>query len=113
MNTLEQRLVDLETRLDEAERKITSLVEVCSAVSDDTLRMCFALDVMTKALGLPSTPWDVATKMVDLHHAQRAVKEGAVSMDGVDPKQHAESLLAEVRALRDQYIETVKNATVR
>jgi hypothetical protein len=90
-------------RLAEVERKVDSLVDVCSAVADDTLRMCLALDETAKALGLPGVPWDLATKMVDFHHAQRAAREGLKSQDGVSPEQQMEKLKQEILQLREAY----------
>jgi hypothetical protein len=94
---------DIETRLAEVERKVQSLVEVCAAVADDTLRMCFVLDEMSRIGKLPPVPWDVATMMVELHHAQQAAKEGLETDEGVSAAQQVERLQAEVVKLREVY----------
>lgn len=95
-------MTDVLERLTELERKVDNLVLVCQGTADDTLRMCFALDVVSKALGLPGTPWEVATRMVDFHHAQRALNEGRVASEDL------EKLKLEIIQLRDSYMESLK-----
>lgn len=97
----------LKARLDDAERRIENLVEVCGAIADDTLRVCFVMDELHRAGQMPVLPWEVATAMVELHHAMQAAKNGMVSDGGTDPKQRVEELRAEVVKLREQYQRTV------
>jgi predicted AAA+ superfamily ATPase len=93
----------VKARLDETERRVENLVEVCGAIADDTLRVCFVLDELHRAGQIPVLPWDVATAMVELHHAIQALKGGMDGEGGVDPKQRVEDLKAEVVKLREEY----------
>jgi len=90
-------------RLDELERKVTTLTEVCGAVADDTLRVCFVFDEMARVGLLPALPWDVATALVELHHAMQAAKEGLTDEAGVLATQRVDEIKADVTRLRDEY----------
>lgn len=100
-----ERLDELEriNRLNDLERKVASLQEVCAAVADDTLRVCFVFDEMARVGLLPALPWDVATGLVELHHAMQAAKEGLTDGAGVLASQRVEELKADVARLRDEY----------
>lgn len=99
---------DVEARLTEVERRVQNLVEVCAAVADDTLRMCFVLDELARANLLPSLPWEVATMLVELHHAMLATKEELTEKDGETASQKVEAIKAEVRRLREHYQTSLK-----
>jgi len=101
----------LDGRLAEVERKVQTLVDVCSAVADDTLRMCFALDEVARAGKLPTVPWDIATAMVELHHAQQAAKADMVADNGVTAAQQVEHLKSEVIRLRTEYLKSLSAGT--
>lgn len=93
----------VEARLTEVERKVESLVEVCAAVADDTLRMCLALDELHRVGKLPAVPWDVATAQVELHHAIQAAKQDLTDAQGVAASKRVEELRLEVARLREVY----------
>lgn len=95
--------LERENRISELERKVTTLTEVCAAVADDTLRVCFVFDEMARVGLLPALPWDVATALVELHHAMQAAKEGLTDGSGVLASQRVEELKADVARLRDEY----------
>lgn len=99
---------DVEARFDEIERRIENLVEVCAAVADDTLRVCFVMDELTRAGQLPMLPWEVATMLVELHHAMLAAKENLTESGGESAAQKVEAIKAEVIRLRAQYQTSVK-----
>jgi len=99
---------DFESRLSEAERGIRSLVGVCSAVADDTLRVCFILDELSRAKVLPILPWGVATNLVELHHATQALKQGSVDSVGEDITKRIKNLQDTVTALREDYRKVLK-----
>lgn len=101
-------MTSLEDRLDEVERQIGALVGVCSAVADDTLRMCFVLDEMSHAGHLPMVPWDVATMLVELHHAQSAAKNGLKDADGVSAEQRMAEIRATIVRLRADYTKSLE-----
>jgi len=103
MDAVETGVGGLESRLTEVERRVQNLVEVCSAVADDTLRMCFVLDELTRVGRLPTLPWDVATMLVELHHAMQAAKDELTEKDGETAAQKVEALKAEVTRLRELY----------
>lgn len=103
VGAVEANVGGLESRLTEVERRVQNLVEVCSAVADDTLRMCFVLDELTRAGRLPMLPWEVATMLVELHHAMQAAKEDLTEKDGETAAQKVEALKAEVMRLRELY----------
>lgn len=90
-------------RLNDLERRVTALTEVCAAVADDTLRVCFVFDEMARVGLLPALPWDVATGLVELHHAMQAAKEGLTDGAGVLASQRVDELKADVSRLRDEY----------
>ena len=100
-----------EERLDEIDRKIGSLVEVSSAIADDTLRVCFVLDELTRVEKLPPLPWDVATALVELHHATHAAKNGMEDGGGGDLKARVESLKKDVLRLREDYRNSLEGGT--
>ncbi len=100
---MSQRIVGLENRVKAVEEKVEKLVEVCSAVADDTLRVCFVLDELTRAGQLPNLPWNVATMLVELHHAMQAQKNGMTDEGGESVAQRVEDLKAEVLRLRSEY----------
>lgn len=93
---------EIEPRLKAIEERLEKLVEVCSAVADDTLRVCFILDELMRAGQLPNLPWDVATMLVELHHAMQAQKNG-MTEDGGSLSQRIEGIKAEVLRMRDVY----------
>lgn len=107
MPDLETRIDNLESRvedrLSDLERKVDGLLEVCAAVADDTLRVCFVLDELSQEGKLPTLPWDVATALVELHHATQAAKSSLVDGSGVLSSQRVEELKAHLTALREQY----------
>lgn len=94
---------DESERLNELERKVAGLTEVCAAVADETLRVCFVFDEMARVGLLPTLPWNVATALVELHHAMQAAKEGLTDGTGVLASQRVDELKAEVARLRDEY----------
>ena len=100
-------MTNIEDRLAEAERKIQNLVEVCAAVADDTLRMCFILDELHRVAKMPPMPWDLATTLVELHHAMSAAKDDLKDEDGVTAAQRVEELKGEVTRLRSAYRESL------
>lgn len=93
----------LNERLAEVERKVDNLVSVCSAVADDTLRMCFILDELNRAGVMPTLPWDLATILVELHHAMQAEKNGDNDLDGTPMANRIADLKREILFLRDEY----------
>jgi hypothetical protein len=103
---------DFDTRLAEVERRVQNLVEVCGAVADDTLRMCFVLDEMHRAGMLPAMPWNVATLMVELHHAQQAEKNGDTDISGEPLADRIQSLKREILSLREEYQKSLTGETV-
>ncbi len=103
VDALETSVAGLESRLTEVERRVQNLVEVCSAVADDTLRVCFVLDELTRAGQLPNLPWNVATMLVELHHAMQAQKDGMTDGGGGSVAQRVEDIKAEVLRLRSEY----------
>jgi hypothetical protein len=98
----------LEARLTEVERKVDNLVEVCSAVADDTLRVCFILDELHRVGSAPPLPWPVATALVELHHAMQAEKDGMKDAEGVEASQRVVQLKQEVLRLREEYQQSLK-----
>lgn len=98
----------LEDRLLEIGRKIESITEVCAAVSDDTLRMCFALDELHRVGALPPVPWQIATAMVELHHAKQAEKHGLDDSTGESVAQRIEKLQTEIDHLRRVFAQSVQ-----
>lgn len=99
-------------RLSEVEKKTDGLVEVCAAVADDTLRMCFVLDELHRAGVLPELPWNVATILVELHHAMLAAKEGREDEAGIPASQRVEELRKKILELRRAYAATVKGGNL-
>jgi hypothetical protein len=93
----------LAENLAEVERKVQSLVEVCQAVADDTLRMCFILDELNRVGVLPTLPWNVATALVELHHAMQAEKNGDKDLGGVPMAERIEDLKREILFLRGEF----------
>lgn len=100
-------MTNIEDRLFELERRTQSLVEVCAAVADDTLRMCFILDELHRVGKMPPMPWDVATALVELHHAISAAKDDLKDEDGVTAAQRVEELKGDVTRLRSAYKESL------
>lgn len=94
----------VESRIIEIENKVSNLVEVCAAVADDTLRMCFVLDELKRAGQLAPLPWEVATLLVELHHAIEAQKRGATPEGGEDLSKRVEAIKSEVKKLREEYL---------
>jgi hypothetical protein len=103
---------EIQERLSEVERKANGLVDVCAAVADDTLRMCFVLDELHRAGFLPELPWNVATVLVELHHAMRAANEGLEDEEGIPASQRVEELRKEILELRRAYAATVKGGNL-
>jgi uncharacterized protein YceH (UPF0502 family) len=103
-------MADLETRLDDLERKVEGLMEVVAATADDTLRVCFVLDELCREGRLPPLPWDVATALVELHHATQAMKSAMVDGGGTLASQRVEELKAEVSTLRETWQKFVGGA---
>lgn len=99
---------DMGDRLTEVERRVQNLVEVCAAVADDTLRMCFVLDELALAGHLPTLPWETATMLVELHHAMLAAKEKLTEKDGETAAKKVEAIKAEVLRLREHYQTSLK-----
>jgi hypothetical protein len=95
-------------RLSEAERKTDNLVDVCAAVADDTLRMCFVLDELHRAGAIPELPWKTATVLVELHHAMLAANDGMEDGAGTPASQRVEELRKEILELRRAYAASVK-----
>lgn len=94
---------EISERLVEIERKVTGLVEVCAAVADDILRVCFVLDEGRRAGSLPPLPWDIATALVEMHHAMRAANEGMKDEEGTPATVRVEELRKQIRELRETY----------
>lgn len=107
LGALEERLYNFEDevrrRLDDLETTANTLSDVCGAVADDTLRLWFLLDEMSREGILPTLPLDVATGLVELQHAMRAAKDSKVDDDGVAAGQRVEELKAHVSSLRESY----------
>jgi archaellum component FlaC len=99
---------ELEARLAKVERKVDSLLKVYSAIADDTLRVCFAIDEIHRVSRGEPLPWDIATALVELHHAQQAAAEGSVDADGTPASQRVEEIKEEIQHLRDEYRKMVK-----
>lgn len=93
-------------RIEALERKVDGLTEVCAAVADDTLRVCFVFDEMARVGLLPTLPWEVATALVELHHAMQAEKASMVDGSGVLAAQRVEELKVQVTRLREEYQKT-------
>jgi hypothetical protein len=98
---------NLEARLAEVERKVDNLVSVCQAVADDTLRICFILDELYRVGAVPTPPWNVATAMVELHHAQQAQKSGDTDAGGMPIAERIAELKQEILFLREDYHRSV------
>lgn len=94
---------DVRERLTDLEQKVSGVVEVCAAVADDTLRMCFVLDELQRAGQLPPLPWEVATMLVELHHAVQAQNNGMKTAGEEPIEQRIAAIKAEVKRLRDEY----------
>lgn len=101
-------IVVVENRLKEVEGQVQKLLEVCAAVADDTLRVCFVLDELTRAGQLPNLPWETATMLVELHHALQAAKDNLTETDGSTATQKVEAIKAEVLRLRAVYQESLQ-----
>lgn len=94
---------DMEARFAALEQRVQNLVEVCAAVADDTLRVCFVMDELTRAGQLPNLPWETATMLVELHHAMQAAKDGLTEGGGESAAQKVEAIKSEVLRLRAVY----------
>jgi hypothetical protein len=93
----------IEERLDEMERQVKNLVEGYGAIADDTLRVCFILDEVARVGHLPKLPWDIATMLVELHHAMEAERAGLSESEGQSAKQRVEDIKRMVVELREEY----------
>lgn len=100
---LEEQIGKLATSLAETDRKVDNLVTVCSAVADDTLRMCFILDELNRVGVMPTLPWDLATVLVELHHAMQAEKNGDKDLDGTPMANRIAELKRDILFLRGEY----------
>jgi hypothetical protein len=101
-------MTEIEDRLNELDRKVLNLVDVCSAVADDTLRLCFIFDEMNRVGVLPPLPWELATSLVELHHAMQAEKAGDQDGCGVPIVERISTLKHEILSLRNEYQKSLK-----
>ncbi len=100
----------IEERLDELERNVHSVAEVVAGTADDTLRVCIAMEELSNAGAIPEIPWDLATAMVELHHARFAKDNGGESTTDVPLEAQIEQIEARITELRT---ELVKRLTPR
>jgi len=70
---LEQRIAllekDQDTRLSLMEDRLEAMGQVVQSVANDTLRVCSALQEMVEIGRIPEVPWDLASLLVEFHHA--------------------------------------------
>ena len=109
---ISDQLSEVSNRLAENERQVRSLVEVCAAVADDTLRMCLALDEMRRVGASPPVPWAVATALVDLHHAMQAQQNDLTASNGADVQSQIDHLKSEISRLRREYQQDLESISL-
>lgn len=93
----------LEDRIDRLEADVKAIASVASAVADDTLRVCLLLQELESGGYLPNLPWDLATAMVELHHAWKAKEHGDRPADGTTIEERIRLLEMQIRDLRDTF----------
>lgn len=86
----------LEQRLEKIEEDLKVLATVVSATADDSLRVCLVLHELSQAGYLPDLPWDLGSKLVELHHIQSGSRKSSAKS--------IEDLRQEVESLRKRFL---------
>ena len=83
---LEVSLEKVTARVTSLETKVSKMTEVVAAATDDVLRVCTALEELSQAGRISPLPWNLATLMVEIHHARYAKEQGEVTDGDIDSR---------------------------
>lgn len=98
----------LDERISILEKEVRVVAGVVAANTDDLLRTQFVLKELEDAGVLPSLPWDLGSKIVDIYHLIEAKKAGDTeTADGVPIDSAIRQLQAEITQLRADFIARV------
>lgn len=96
-------MTTLEDRVKKLESDLKVVASVTAAVVDDNLRACLVLQELSKGGYLPDLPWDLATRLVDLHYAKQVQAHGGVK-EGTPIEVKIAELEVQVQSLREAFL---------
>lgn len=101
--SVEKALVQIESRIAGLESQVQTMAMVVAATADDTLRTNLAIEELSMAGKIPPLPWNLATLLVEIHHAKLAKDNQDIpAEDGVTLDQRVQGLMTQISALRQE-----------